>query len=165
MGEVALRRTQAGVEITRGTAVAATRKLYGVLEPSRDQGRRYAQEERGTLIDKFRANAKLVVAGFKFSGDVLFEDMPYYLDTSWAGGVRPVRLNGASSPTTATGYAWNYVGAVAADNLGTRTFEWGDRFRRVRPRYAGRRAASLRGVGLVRAGERWRAPWRWVVRG
>lgn len=133
MGELALRKILAGVEITPGQAVAATRKVYGTFEPKRDQARRWAMEERGVLVSNFRGNAKLVDATFVYKGDVLFEDFPYYLETMNAGKVNP--LGGVG-----TGYTYDYTPAIAptsadaagtpnnlTDNpLQTRTFEWGD---------------------------------------
>lgn len=124
MGELALRLIQAGVETVPGTAVAATRKLYGTLEPKRDQPRRWAMEERGVLVSNFRGNAKLVDATFKLKGDVMFEDLPFYLEVMNKGGVSPVG-------TAAVGYTYDYTPAItpadlASNPLKSLTLEWGD---------------------------------------
>jgi hypothetical protein len=119
MGELALRRIQAGVETVRGAAVAATRRIYGVLEPKRDQPRRFAAEDRGLLVENFRANAKLVDAEFTLKSDALFEDLPYFLEMMNKGGVTP-------TGSAAKGYTYDYTPDMASDTLKTRTLEWGD---------------------------------------
>ena len=119
MGEKALRRLQAGLETTRGLGVAATRKVYGEMEPHRDQPRKFAMEDRGIFVDKFRANAKLVDASFKMKADLTFEDLPYWLDMLLRGGV-------AATGSATVGYTYQYVPDQTSDTLKTRTFEWGD---------------------------------------
>lgn len=120
MGETVLTRIQAGLETTRGTTVVATRRVYGKLEPHRDQPRRYAMEDRGMFPDKMRANAKLVDAAFKLSADVTPEDLPWWLDMTLKGGMTGVQLG-----TTGV-YSWACVPDQLTDTLKTRTFEWGD---------------------------------------
>lgn len=119
MGEVALRRNQSGIEATRGTAVAATKKLYGVAGVTLAQPNIYAQDDRGNFIDKWRGNPKTVDAGLSFDADALFEDLPYYLEMLLQGGISP-------SGTSSTGYTWKYVPDQTSDLLKTRTWETGD---------------------------------------
>jgi hypothetical protein len=119
LGELALRRVQAGIEATAGLAVAATRKVYGSFEVSRDQPRRYAIEDRGIFPEKMRANARLVMAGYKCEADLTSEDLPWWLDQVLKGGVTPVALG------TGT-WKWLYVPDQSSQTLKTRTFEWGD---------------------------------------
>lgn len=123
MGELALRKLQSGVET--GTlsafvaAVAATRRVYGVLEPHRDQPRRMASEDRGILVSDFRANARVVDASFKFKADLLFEDLPYFLEMMNKGGV-------TATGSATVGYSYDYSPDLTSDTLKTRTLEWGD---------------------------------------
>lgn len=119
MGELVLRRIQAGIETTRGTAVAATKKIYGTLVPSRAQARRFPAEDRGSFTDKFRGNPKLIEAGFALSHDMLFEDAPLYA---------ACYLNGAAASVggAATGWLWNIPPDVNTDGLKTLTIEAGD---------------------------------------
>lgn len=119
MGEVALRKLQGGVEATRGTAVAATKKLYTTQTITIEQHSRYAVEDRGVFDEKWRANPKLRDAGFSLVGDATFEDMPYFLDMALKGGV-------VSTGTALVGYTWVYVGDQTSDTLTTRTLEAGD---------------------------------------
>jgi hypothetical protein len=78
-----------------------------------------AVEDRGMLVSNFRANAKLVDATWKFKGDLLFEDFPYYLEMLNKGGVSPTGAAG-------TGYSYDYTPDMTSDSLKTRTLEWGD---------------------------------------
>ena len=119
MGEVVLRRLQAGLETVRGTPVAATKKLYGTLTMSREQQRRWAVEDRGMYTDKFRGNPKLIVAGFTLNHDLTFEDAPYYLAHL---------LNGTTTASTVASAAskWVFNPDVNTDGLKTSTFEAGD---------------------------------------
>src|SRR5258706_755299 len=112
MGELALRKLQAALEVFAGTAIVADRKVYGVLEPKRDQPRRYAMEERGVLVSNFRANARLVDATFVFKGDVLFEDYPFYLEIMNRGFVTP-------SGGAGIGYTYDYSPSIDASGLAT----------------------------------------------
>lgn len=118
MGELVLRKIQAGIEATRGTPVAATKKLYGTMTMTRAQAKRFAVEDRGVFTDKFRANPKLPEAGFVLAADATFEDLPLYLATF---------LNGAasSSGSAGIGYTWA-VNPDTTDALKTLTLEAGD---------------------------------------
>lgn len=120
MGELALRQIQAGIETVRGTPVPATRNLYGIMTITRDQGRRYADEARGIFVKHFRANPKLVDAGFKFDGDFTFEDAPYFSEMFMQGGIAP------NPALAATGYLYSYVPDLSSDLIKSRTFVAGD---------------------------------------
>lgn len=119
MGELVLRRIQVGIETTRGTAVAATKKLYGTLVPTRAQPRRFAVEDRGMFTDKFRGNPKLIEAGFTLNHDLLFEDAPLYAACYLNGGA-------AGVGTAGTGYVWAINPDTSTDSLKTMTIEAGD---------------------------------------
>jgi hypothetical protein len=119
MGEVVLRRIQVGIEATRGTAVAATKKIYGTLTPTRGQARRYPVEDRGMFVDKFRANPKLVEAGFTIAHDMLFEDVPLFAALYLNGGA-------VSSGSSGLGYTWSIAPDTNTDTLKTLTLEAGD---------------------------------------
>jgi hypothetical protein len=119
MGELVLRRIQVGVEATRGVAVAATKKLYGTLVPTRTQARRFPVEDRGSFVDRFRGNPKLIEAGFTLNHDLLFEDAPLFA---------ACYLNGAAAGVGAagTGYVWSIAPDINTDTLKTLTIEAGD---------------------------------------
>lgn len=119
MGEVVLRRIAVGVEATRGTAVAATKRLYGTFASTRAQPRRWAVEDRGMFVDKIRGNPKLIEAGGTFNHDVLFEDAPL---------LAACYLNGAaaSSGSAPVGFTWAIPPDTNTDTLKTLTWEVGD---------------------------------------
>lgn len=119
MGEVVLRRIQAGIEATRGTAVVATKKMYGTFMPTRAQPRRWAQEDRGMFVDKFRGNPKLIEAGGTFNHDVLFEDAPLLAACYLNGGA-------ASTGSAPVGFTWSIAPDINTDTLKTLTWEVGD---------------------------------------
>lgn len=119
MGELALKKIQGGLEVTRGTPVVATRNIYGKMTIVRNQARRFSNEDRGVFTKYFRANPKLIDAGFKLDADVTFEDLPYFLDTVIQGGVTP-------TGATATGFVWTYNPDMTSDTLKTRTYYAGD---------------------------------------
>lgn len=120
MGELVLKRVQAGIETTRGLAVPATKKLYGgPITINRSQPNRYAVEDRGVFTDKFRGNKQLVEAGWTWPHDVTYEDEPFYISTFLNGGI--TATGGAT-----TGYKWAFVPDTTTDTLKTMTWESGD---------------------------------------
>lgn len=107
------------MEATRGTAIAATKKLYGVLEPTWAQPHIWAADDRGSFVDKYRGNLKTVEAGFTFSGDSTFEDQAFWLS---------LHYNGAAAPTGSAllGYTTAVAPDSTSDTLKTMTIETGD---------------------------------------
>ena len=119
MAEVVLRRIQAGIETTRGTAVAATRKVYGTTAVTRVQPRKWAVEDRGMFEDKYRGNPELIDAGFTLTCDATFEDLPFYSALFYNGGI-------SETGSGATGYTWTNGPDLTSDSLKTVTLEVGD---------------------------------------
>lgn len=119
MGEVALRRIQSAIEVTRGTPLAATRKVYGTCVVTKMWPRRYAVEDRGNFTDKFRANRKLNESGATVVMDATFEDTPWIMAHVLRGAVTP-------TGTATTGYTWTYAPDTTSDLLSTSTVEAGD---------------------------------------
>jgi hypothetical protein len=119
MGELALKRIQAGTETTRGTVVAATRRVYGSCTITRARPNRFANEDRGEWTDKFRANPKLIEAGFSITSDAVFEDMPWYASLFYNGNI-------AQTGSATTGYTWTSLPDQTSDTLKTATLEAGD---------------------------------------
>lgn len=120
MGEVALRKTQAVLEVTRGTKIAATRKVYGKgmmtekVDPIRPDN-----ELRGTLVKNYRSQPGKIDASFPFEGSVTFEDLAWWFQLALKGGVTGVLRN-------STVYDYTFVPTTTADDLKSATFEWGD---------------------------------------
>ena len=85
--ERGLEISQAGVETTRGTAVAATRKLYTVWEPfSFERELQWAAGVTGTYHDRREAQYARIVHGLTGTEEVSFEDLPWWLEHIIKGG-------------------------------------------------------------------------------
>lgn len=119
-GEVVLRRTQAGLETVRGTAVAATRKVYGRGGMNKNVPPiRPADEDRGSFTDNFRSQPGLIEASFPFDGSVTYEDHAWWSQLWLKGGVAGVLR-------AITAYDYTHTPTEGTDDLKTATFEWGD---------------------------------------
>lgn len=119
-GEVALRKTQAGLESTRGTAVAATRKVYGAGQMLKEQPPvRPQDEDRGTFVEHYRGQPGLIKATFPFRCSVTFEDFAWFAQLSHKGAVTGVVRNTAA-------YDYTFTPTAGSDDLKSATFEWGD---------------------------------------
>lgn len=120
MGEVALRKTQAVLEVTRGTKIAATRKVYGKgMWKEKVDAVRPDNEMRGTLVRHYRAQPGKIDAAFSFDGSVTFEDLAWWFQLALKGGVTGVLRN-------TTVYDYTFVPTTTADDLKSMTVEWGD---------------------------------------
>jgi len=120
MGELALRKTQAGLESARGAQVAATRKVYGKgMMEDKPKIVQIEDEQHGTLVNSYRSYPGLIEAKFPFEGSVTYEDLAWWLQLALKGGVA-----GVLSATTV--YTYTFVPTAASDDLKSGTFEWGD---------------------------------------
>lgn len=121
-GTLALEKLQAGLEVTRGTAVAATRKVYGErgnawFEPS--VTREFLNETMGSYVEFYRhvdtaVGGKLTVPGWVTAADIVW----------W--GLQVWGSNAPTGPTNTSVYTWTWSPAtlsVASDTLKTATWE------------------------------------------
>lgn len=119
-GERAFARHQAGLEVTRGTPVAATRRVYGEGMAQRQQPLiRPASEDRSSLIRNFRSQPGLVAATFPIRASATFEDLPWWYQLGMKGGVAGVLQN-------TTAYKYDFIPDSTSDTLKSATFEDGD---------------------------------------
>jgi hypothetical protein len=122
MGVAALRRIQAGLETTRGTAVAATAKWMGMMVEA-DLGDRpvvQPEDERASLAMAHRSYIPFVLWDSKISGNVTFEDLPFLLQMAIVGAVTPTIPVG-------TVRLWTFAPSLTvAQNPATYTVEFGD---------------------------------------
>lgn len=119
--ERGLEISQAGIETTRGTAVAATRKVYTVWEPfSIERELQWAEGVTGTYHDRREAQYSRIVHGLTGTEEVSFEDLPWWLEHIIKGGVTPSGDGG-----TPVAYTRNYTPSLAADDLKSSTLEYG----------------------------------------
>jgi len=118
-GEVALRKIQAALEVTRGTDLAATRKVYAKGQMTKEANWQVPEEDRGTFISQYRSSLGIVTAAFPLSGGCTYEDQPWWNQLWLKGGV-----SGVLSATSV--YTYTFVPTPATDDLKSATFEWGD---------------------------------------
>lgn len=119
-GLVALTKFQAGLESTRGTAVAATRiqPLNGYLNENVERAK--IHEQRNSFNDVYRSlQVKRMVELRGLTTSPTFEDLPWFLQSFVKGGVTGVL-------SAATVYTYTFVPTYTADDLKTVTWEAGD---------------------------------------
>lgn len=119
MGEVALRKLQAGIETTRGTAVAATRKVYATANMTKDVALMAPMEDRGTFVRNYRSVQGVTEAAMTAEAGASYEDLAWWFQLMLKGGVTGV-VRGI------TAYDYTFVPSGTTDDLKSATFEWGD---------------------------------------
>ncbi|MCL4867791.1 MAG: hypothetical protein KJ063_02385 [Anaerolineae bacterium] len=120
MSNTALTYWQAGIEATKGTAVAATRKPYtlgGVPQEKREKV--YIDQGRQNFIANFDAvETHVLVDGFELQlPGSPFTDLPFWFQGGIKGGVA---ASGAGP------YLWTFNDAAASDDLASYTLEVND---------------------------------------
>jgi hypothetical protein len=118
-GEVTLRKTQAALETTRGTDLAATRKVYTKGQMTKDLNFQVPEEDRGTFIKQYRSTLGVAIAAFPQTGGATYEDLPWWCQLWLKGGVTGVLSNVAV-------YTYTFVPTPGTDDIKSATFEWGD---------------------------------------
>lgn len=119
MGEVALRKVQGALESTRGTPIAATRKVYATGHMLKNIALLEPQEDRGTFIDNYRSVQGVVEASLPLTGGCSYEDFPWWCQLALKGGVVGVL-------SAVTVYTYTFVPTAGTDDIKSATFEWGD---------------------------------------
>jgi hypothetical protein len=112
---------QAGIESTRGTAVAATRKVYATITPSYAKPLSTFQDTSGTFFDRRRAAYGREQIGFSALDIATFEDLPWWLQFFVKGGVTGV--SGGGSPAS---YGYTFSPSAATDDLKSMTLEFNE---------------------------------------
>jgi hypothetical protein len=118
-GEVALRHIQAALEVTRGTALAATRKVYAKGLMDKQINLITPDEDRGTFVNAYRSAIGTTIADFPALGSCTFEDLAWWFQLALKGGVAGVLRAVAA-------YDYTFVPSLAVDDLKSATFEGGD---------------------------------------
>jgi hypothetical protein len=120
MGEKIFFKHQAGLESTRGTQVAATRKVYCTALIEEDVNTIFpVNEDRGSLTTNFRSQPGLIKAALNPEGVVTFEDLAW-----WCQLALKAPVTGSVRNTTV--YDYLFVPTQAADDLKSATWEAGD---------------------------------------
>ena len=119
--ETILKRTQAAIETTRGTALAATRKIYAQVESSYDRPLASFTDMSGTFDGRRRAMYGREQIGFNITDIATYEDLPWWLLLGVKGGV-----TGTADGGSPIAYTRAFTGTASADDLATATFEHGE---------------------------------------
>lgn len=121
MALVAFRRIQIGKESTRGTLVAADKKLLGTLTATPDVTFHRPIEERNSLAEYRRAIATNQITRMRFDGGASYDQLIYFLAMAVKGAVA-----GAQQAATPA-YLWTYTPSLTAKAVqDSFTFEYGD---------------------------------------
>ena len=119
--EVVLLRAQAGIETTRGTNVAATRRVYAQVTPSYDRPLMDGMDATGTWFDRRRVAYGREKVSFSAVDIATYEDLAWWMLLGLKGGV--TGSAGAGSPTP---YTYTFAPAAESDDLKSVTLEFGE---------------------------------------
>lgn len=119
--EVILLRAQAALETTRGTDLAATRKVYAQITPSYQRPLLDFQDTSGTFHARRRVGYAREKAGLTATDICTYEDLPWWLQMVVKGGVTATG-DGGSPPA----YPYVFNPTITSDDLKSATFEIGD---------------------------------------
>ena len=110
---------QIGFEATRGTSVAATRRLYVIDgEITKEVPQLHFPEDRGEFVMTREANLGDVIAGIQIrDAKATFEDIMVWLEMAVMGDEAPAGIDP---------YTWTYLPDLTTDDLKTATIEWDD---------------------------------------
>lgn len=119
--ELILRKNQAGLESTRGTSVAATRKIYAVIEPSFEKPLAFFQDTSGTYSARRRKAYGRERVAFTATDLATFEDLAWWFQLAIKGGV-----TGVSDGNSTPGYTYTFEPTESSDDLKSMTLEFGE---------------------------------------
>lgn len=116
-----LSRWQAGIEVTAGTEVDATRILYCVGTPPKEIRERFRpDEDRNSLIAHYTSLETAIRAEAALSESASFEDLAWWAQFALKGSV-----SGVQQAATAA-YLYTFVPTPGSDDLDTMSLEGGD---------------------------------------
>lgn len=117
--EEILKLAQAGIETTRGTGVATTRKIYAQVTPSFERPIREFTDTSGSFEGRRRLAYQRQRIKFAITDLLTFEDWAWWNQLGMKGGVA-----GVSDAGVPPGYAYTSVPSLANDDLKSITLEW-----------------------------------------
>jgi hypothetical protein len=136
-GAEVFRRIQIGKENTRGSAVAADKRLFGTLTMTADKPR-YSREteERNSLAVAQLGSALSQRASMRYEGAATFEQIIHFLLMGVKGGVTPTQ----PSPSTVDGSPsvrlWTFQPTLSTRNApNAYTVEYGDDIQAFRSKF------------------------------
>jgi hypothetical protein len=118
-GAIALERLQAALEATRGTAIPATRRVYGErggawFDPT--VTKEFLAESMSSYVKNYRHVVTGLTGKLSIPGYVTASDLAWWGQLFWKGGVTGVL-------SAATVYTYTFAPTVGSDDLKTATFE------------------------------------------
>lgn len=119
--EVILLQAQAGIEATRGTGVAATRKVYAQITPSYAKPLMDFSDTSGTFFDRRRAAYAREKISFSVKDIATFEDLPWWAQFFLKGGV-----TGSGDAGTPIAYTYTFTPTASTDDLKSMTLEFNE---------------------------------------
>lgn len=119
--ELILRKNQAGFETTRGTSVAATRKVYATIEPSFEKSLAFFTDTSGTYSTRRRGVYSRERLSFSATDLATYEDMAWWFQMAIKGGV-----SGVSDANTTPGYTYTFEPSESSDDIKSMTLEFGE---------------------------------------
>lgn len=119
--ELILLTAQAGFETTRGTRVAATRKIYAQITPTYNKPVQQFQDTTGTYFDRRRIAYGIEEVGFTGLDIATYEDLPWWASLFLKGGV-----SGVTDSGTPDAYTYLFEPSPATDDLESMTLEFNE---------------------------------------
>jgi hypothetical protein len=117
--EEILRLNQAGIESTRGTGVAATRKLYSIITPNYTKALREFTDTTGTFDGRRRKAFQREVVTFGGTDLMTYEDAPWHFLQLIKGGV-----TGVTDAGTPPAFTRTFTPSLSTDDLAAITLEF-----------------------------------------
>lgn len=122
MPETIQRKVQAGIESSRGTPVAATRILNGVISPwTIDRNLVWSQVNNGMYVQRQKGSYSRPVVTTTYNESVTYEDIAWWLQFAAEGNVAGV----GDSGTPDEAYSYEFDPDLTSDTLESATFECG----------------------------------------
>jgi hypothetical protein len=116
-----LLQAQAGIETTRGTNVAATRKVYAQITPSFNRPLTAFRNTTGTFHGRRRASYGRSKVAFSASDEATYQDLAWWFKFCLKGGVTATGDGG-----TPAAYPYIFVPTIATDDLNSMTLEFNE---------------------------------------
>lgn len=114
-----LLQAQAAIEVTRGTDLAATRKVYAQFTPSVVRPLSPFRNTTGTYHGRRRASYGRTKVSLSASDEATYQDLPWWFQLCLKGGVTGVD-DGSGA------YTYTFTPTITSDDLKSITLELGD---------------------------------------
>jgi len=132
-GMQAFRKIQIGKEVTRGTAVATNKRIFGTLTITADKPRYDRSEEERAMLTMPQLGQPLTQQSrIRYEGAATFEQVIHWLLMGVKGGVSPT----APSTAAASVKLWTFLPSLTTRNApNAYTFQYGDDIQAFRSKF------------------------------